>query len=112
MDTRIENRTKSMYNNGLIAETQRLIDLNCSTNNTALQALGYKECYEYLTGVCTLEEALERTIIGTRQYAKRQMTWFRLQCPAQWISWPDSEKFEEMVNKSLHLLRNSGNNIV
>ena len=40
---------KSMYNNGLIAETQRLIDLNCSTNNTALQALGYKECYEYLT---------------------------------------------------------------
>ena len=85
--------------------------MNCTKNHTALQALGYKECYEYLRGQYTLEEAVEHTVISTCQYAKRQMTWFRLQCPTQWILWPEEEKFEEIVHKSLQLLTNSGNNM-
>jgi tRNA dimethylallyltransferase len=108
---RIDKRTRWMYDNGLIEETVSLAKLHCTKDNTCLQALGYKECYEHLLGECSLETAIENTIVATRQYAKRQMTWFKRQFPTTWISWPETGNFQEILTISLQLLVNSGNYI-
>ncbi len=109
---RIEKRTEWMYNNGLVEETRQLIELGCTEENTALQAIGYKECYASLKGVISLEDAFKQTILTTRQYAKRQMTWFRRQFPTQWICLTAQDNFSETVEESLRILQNSGMNKV
>jgi tRNA dimethylallyltransferase len=63
-----------MMQNGLLNEVQELY-ANRSLN--ALQTVGYRELFDHVNGLCSLEEAVERIKISTRQYAKRQMTWFR-----------------------------------
>ncbi|MEW6235831.1 MAG: tRNA (adenosine(37)-N6)-dimethylallyltransferase MiaA [Candidatus Omnitrophota bacterium] len=106
---RIEKRTQWMYHNGLIEETLFLMELGCSPRLTVMQALGYKECYQYLKGKISLPEAMVSTASGTRRYSKRQMTWFRRQCPSQWISWENRKDLQEIVRQSLQIWLNSDN---
>lgn len=73
---RIERRARRMFVDGLVEETRRVLD-GCGFGQTASQALGYAEVLEHLRGRCSLEDAVENTIIHTRQFAKRQCTWFR-----------------------------------
>lgn len=79
---RIDERVDLMMQNGLLIEVQGLF-ANQSLN--ALQTVGYRELFDYLNGLCSLEEAVERIKISTRQYAKRQMTWFRKIPSMQWF---------------------------
>jgi tRNA dimethylallyltransferase len=51
----------------------------------ALQTVGYKELFDHLNGEMTLEEAVEKIKTNTRQYAKRQMTWFKKDKEVKWI---------------------------
>ncbi|MBQ0059557.1 MAG: tRNA (adenosine(37)-N6)-dimethylallyltransferase MiaA, partial [Lachnospiraceae bacterium] len=51
----------------------------------SMQGLGYKEMLDYMDGTCTLEEAIEALKVGTRHYAKRQITWFKREKEAVWI---------------------------
>ncbi|MGC9326193.1 MAG: tRNA (adenosine(37)-N6)-dimethylallyltransferase MiaA [Candidatus Hinthialibacter sp.] len=111
LDERIEARTQWMYENGLIEETVRLLMMGCTRRHTALQALGYKECYDYLQGRCSLAEARERTAKETKRYARRQYTWFRRQFPTHWIRINNCADFAQIVKESLQLWRNSDNNI-
>lgn len=95
---RIEQRVEQMYANGLLDEARGLLELHLSP--TALQAIGYAEAFAVLNSEITLEEAKEKTIIRTRQLAKRQMTWFRNQLNVEWIDTaedPDIEKLAEAV---------------
>ena len=95
---RIEERVGTMYAAGLLDEARELIDLDLSP--TALQAIGYAEAFAVLRNEMTLDEAREKTIIRTRQLAKRQMTWFRNQLNVQWIDTaqlPTLEKLAEAV---------------
>lgn len=108
---RIERRTRWIYRNGLIDETRFLIHLGCPKGNTALQALGYKECFDYCHGKMPLENAVERTIQVTKWYAKRQMTWFRRQFSTHWLEMAPQNEFKQIVNESLQVWQNSGNNI-
>ncbi len=74
---RIEKRTDLMIEAGLLDETEKLLAKGIfDGNSTAAQAIGYKEMLGYLRGEMTLCEAREKLIIATRQYAKRQDTWF------------------------------------
>ncbi len=74
---RIERRVDEMLEMGLLAETQDLLDDGAfEANQTAAQAIGYKELIGYLQGNETLEAAVERLKTATRRYAKRQITWF------------------------------------
>ena len=73
---RIVKRTEQMFAQGLIDEVERLIS-KYPQLATAKQAIGYKEVIAYLEGKSSLEEAKEKIIIATRQYAKRQKTWFK-----------------------------------
>ena len=82
---RIDLRVERMFRLGLIAETERLLQQGLSRNRTALQALGYHQVQQYLTGVRSLPETIELAKTKTRQFAKRQMTWFRRQLDVEWL---------------------------
>ncbi len=95
---RIGQRVDKMYADGLLDEARGLIDLDLSA--TALQAIGYAEAFAVLRNEMTLDEAKEKTVIRTRQLAKRQMTWFRNQLHVQWIDtaqFPSLEQLAEAV---------------
>ena len=74
---RIDRRVEAMFDAGLVAEVQSLLDLEHPLSHTARQALGYKEVIEHLEGHCDLPETLARVQQQTRRFAKRQTTWFR-----------------------------------
>lgn len=65
-----------MIDAGLVAEVKSLLDENYREALTAASAIGYKEIVSYLDGECSLDEAVEQIKTVTKQYAKRQRTWF------------------------------------
>ncbi len=82
---RIEKRSHDMFRQGLVEEASKLYALR---HLNALQTVGYKELFDYLENKYSLEKALQQIIIHTRQYAKRQMTWFKKDKEMRWFS-PD-----------------------
>jgi tRNA dimethylallyltransferase len=70
-----------MVQKGLIKEAE---DLFAFRNNNALQTVGYQELFEYLEGKTTIDRAIELIKQHTRQYAKRQMTWFKKDLEIKW----------------------------
>ncbi len=78
---RINKRVDKMMIAGLLSEVENLLPYrNCA----ALQTVGYKELFEYLDGKYSLEKAIEKIKQHTRNYAKRQMTWFKRDKEIQW----------------------------
>jgi tRNA dimethylallyltransferase len=90
MHQRINARVDQMVAAGLVAETERLLKLPQGLGRTALQAVGYAEIREHLSGQKTLDEAILRIQARTRQFAKRQMTWFRSLGELRWITMSES----------------------
>lgn len=74
---RIDLRVDQMMSDGWLEETRELMALQPPPSRTACQALGYRELIDHLNGQLTLEAAVEQIKISTRQFAKRQHTWFR-----------------------------------
>ena len=85
LNTRIQNRTEKMYENGLIEETENLI-IKYGNNLQLLKTIGYGEARSIINGKINHEEALEITIQRTRQLAKRQKTWFRNKHNSKWLN--------------------------
>ena len=83
---RIEARVDAMFRRGWVAETEQLLQRGLAENRTAMQALGYRQIVEHLRGERSLPETIELVKIRTRQFAKRQMTWFRRQLQLTWIN--------------------------
>ncbi|WP_419911072.1 tRNA (adenosine(37)-N6)-dimethylallyltransferase MiaA [Hoeflea sp.] len=81
---RIHDRFKAMVETGAIAEVERLLAQDLSPDLPAMKAIGVREIGAYLKGELTIDDAMERASIATRQYAKRQMTWFRNQLDDGW----------------------------
>ena len=65
---------------------------------TAMQAIGYKEFFGYLNGACTLEEAAALCKQRSRNYAKRQLTWFRRNPDIRWLRLTGAEDFSEVLS--------------
>jgi len=84
--TRIERRVNDMYAGGLLEETRALLDCGLPPESPALTGVGYGEAAAMLAGSLTLDEAQRRTVSRTRQYARRQRTWFRHQLSVHWRS--------------------------
>ncbi len=82
---RINLRVDIMINQGLLDEVKNLLE---KYNNfpTAMQGLGYKEVVEYLNGLITKDEMIDKIKMETRRYAKRQLTWFRKYKNLIWIN--------------------------
>jgi len=89
---RIDARVEQMFQRGLVEETRKLLARGLDQNPIALQALGYRQVAEHLRGVRPLDQTIELVKIRTRQFAKRQMTWFRGQLPLQWVPAEDEER--------------------
>ena len=100
LQERIAGRVDTMFARGLVAETQALMDRGLEQNQTAMQALGYRQVVEHLRGRRGLDETIELVKIRTRQFAKRQLTWFRRQMRLEWICL-DALGVAETVDKVL-----------
>jgi tRNA dimethylallyltransferase len=81
---RINARARLMFAQGLIEETQHLIA--CYGRSPALDSLGYRQAVQYLDGALTLEQAVAAASQGHRNYAKRQLTWFRREPDVCWMN--------------------------
>ena len=100
---KIEKRFKKMVDQGAIIEAKKFKKLGVSKILTSNNILGLKEIVSYLVGKMTLKEAVERSIIRTRQYIKRQMTWFRGQMK-DWNEFNDLKQ-AELRKKVLKFIR-------
>jgi len=74
---KINKRVDIMWENGLVEETEYILNMGFSSNLNALNTVGYKETIKFLLGECSEEMAIEEIKKNTRRYAKRQLTWFR-----------------------------------
>ena len=83
----IEARVQEMVEVGLFAEVEAV--RNAGFSRTSAQALGYKETLEYLDGDLSKDEAIEKIIVRTRQFAVRQERWFRRDPRIRWIDVED-----------------------
>lgn len=94
LDERLRRRTLVMWKGGVLEETRRLLDLKVPPEAPVWGAIGYQEGAEFLAGRLSENAALERMFRRTRQYAKRQWTWFRHHHGTQWVdvdAFPDLE---------------------
>jgi tRNA dimethylallyltransferase len=94
---RINARVDEMFRRGLVDETRELLKHGLEQNKTAMQAIGYRQVVEHLRGEHNLAETIEQVKIRTRQFARRQLTWFRRQLDAEWIELKPDEPLETMV---------------
>jgi len=83
---RVADRVYAMMNEGLLSEVTALRNSKDGLSRTAAQALGYKELLLHLEGKMSLDQAVEETIIHTRQFAVRQERWFRRDPRIKWVS--------------------------
>ena len=90
LNPRIELRTRTMFEHGLIDETRALVTDGLVRNSTAGRAIGYAQVLAMFDGELTEEQALEQTITGTRRYVRRQHSWFNRDPRTQWLDAADS----------------------
>lgn len=94
---RINLRVDEMLREGLEEEVKCLLDSGISPDSLAMQGLGYKEMVQYLQGECDLDRAVYNIKIGTRHFAKRQLTWFRREKEVLWLNYEDFDNDKEAM---------------
>ena len=82
---RINRRTEKMFAEGLVDEVKNLLTSGVSPTAQAMSGIGYKETVEYLQGGATLEETISKVAQATRNFAKRQLTWYRRMKYIKWL---------------------------
>lgn len=105
----INNRVDKMVKNGLIEEARKFYNLkiDCKSLKTVI---GYKELFKYFDGACSLDEALDEIKKKSRNYAKRQYTWYNHQVPTIWIE-TNYEDFSKTIDKAVEIIeKNKPNN--
>jgi tRNA dimethylallyltransferase len=95
-----------MYTGGLLDEARGLLALELSS--TAQHAIGYAEAFAVLRGEMSESAAQEKTMIRTRQLAKRQMTWFRHQLNVEWIDTADFPNPEKLLLEISRIWKKQG----
>lgn len=93
---RINLRVELMLEEGLLEEVESLYNKGVK-NVQSVQAIGYKELYEYLDGTITLDRAVENLKQNSRRYAKRQLTWFRNKMDVAWFDMTDSGQHQKII---------------
>ncbi len=101
LNQRIHKRVDEMFDNGLVEETQILIKQGLRDNRNACQALGYRQVLDLLDGKLSLENVIDRVKTKTRQFAKRQRSWFRNQMKCEVLEWPDGENVNSCCERLL-----------
>ena len=102
---RIEARVDKMFADGLVEEVKSILDMGYDPKIKPLQSLGYKQVVEYLMGDCDQAEAIASTKKATRNYAKRQLTWFRRDDRIHWFSLSEEGKQHLLKRIALDICR-------
>ena len=104
---RIDRRVDQMLADGLLAETQRLLDSGMLTG-TAAQAIGYKELLGCLQGSQPLQGCVALLKQRSRNYAKRQLTWLKRDDNIHWIYYNNGEDLSAILQKATEYLQKHG----
>jgi tRNA dimethylallyltransferase len=94
---RINQRVDIMFDKGLVEEVIKLRALGYNKNMVSMQGIGYKEIYDYLDGHITLAKLKDIIKQGSRNYAKRQLTWFRRDDRIHWVNIDDYETISGII---------------
>ena len=105
---RIDRRVDVMMEQGLVEEVRALLDSGVPAKCTAMQAIGYKEMVQAVRDNGDVLAAAEEIKLRSRQYAKRQITWFRRNQQAKWLMWGPSPDFEKARQASTEYLKEFG----
>lgn len=97
LDQRIEDRVRRMWTAGLVDEVRHLAEHGLREGRTASRALGYAQVLAFLDGELTEEQAFERTVTGTRRFARRQGAWFDRDPRVTWVGWDDPRRADRAV---------------
>ena len=103
---RINNRVDIMVRDGIIEEAKKLKSMDLASDSTVMQAIGYKEFFDYLDQKETLEAAVDKLKQNTRRYAKRQVTWFK---KLKWDLEFQSGNYDTIINELKRLLNEKKN---
>lgn len=95
---RIELRVDQMIRDGLVDEVRGLLEGGVPAKAQAMKGLGYKELVPYLKGERTLDEAIYELKLGTRHYAKRQLTWMRREEDVLWVDSLIGDAYDQLKN--------------
>ncbi|MCR4315598.1 MAG: tRNA (adenosine(37)-N6)-dimethylallyltransferase MiaA [Planctomycetes bacterium] len=95
---RIEQRVDDMLRAGLEFECARLLDKYANISESAKAAIGYREMFEHIRGAISLEDATALIKTRTRQFAKKQLTWFRHFKAAAWFPAPEYDDTRKLAN--------------
>lgn len=106
---RINLRVDLMMKNGLQGEMESLIKQGLTKENQSMKAIGYKEWFDYFEGKCDLNEVSENIKKHSRQYAKRQYTWFKNQFDVHWYD-VCLENFSKTIEEVSRDLKNPNKN--
>jgi tRNA dimethylallyltransferase len=102
---RILQRTEQMIADGLVSEVEYLCH-KYGADLPLLNTLGYREIKQFLAGEMTLDEAKELTVLHTRQFAKRQRTWFRAYPQIEWFNADAPDLFDQVYQRVQEFLKN------
>lgn len=108
MWSRIDRRVDQMMDQGLVAEVQGLLDSGVPAKCTAMQAIGYKEMAAALLSHGDVSAGAEEVKLRSRQYAKRQLTWFKRNKAARWLLWGREPDFEAALQTSTEYMEEFG----
>ena len=100
---RLAVRVHAFFDAGLVDEVRGLLAAGIKPTANAFKGIGYRESLDVVGGRCSEAEARERTLIATRQYAKRQMTWFRREPDLHWLD--VDVKRDRLHHRALALIR-------
>ena len=101
--SRIDRRVGVMLEDGLMEETMELVRNGFS--QTSIQAIGYKELFPVISGEKSLEEAAEDIRRRSRNYAKRQLTWFRADKRIEMLTYRDSAEYDACVDRICQMIK-------
>ncbi|NFA62148.1 tRNA (adenosine(37)-N6)-dimethylallyltransferase MiaA [Clostridium sporogenes] len=102
---RINKRVDIMIDKGLIEEVKKLESMGYTPDMQSMKGIGYKEILFYLNGDISLDEAIYLIKKGSRNYAKRQLTWFRKDKRSTWIDKDKYSSEEEIVDKIIKMVK-------
>ena len=105
---RIDRRVDVMMEQGLVEEVRALLDSGVSDKCTAMQAIGYKEMAQAIRGTGDYAAGAEEIKLRSRQYAKRQLTWFRRNTAAKQIVWGENPDFAAALRRSTEYMEEFG----
>lgn len=93
---RIEKRVRQMFEDGLEEEIKQLLKDGVTFEDSCFKGIGYKEWEPYFKGECARQEVFQAIIQHSRQYARRQYTWFHHQMPVHWVDMTKEEEIEQI----------------